>query len=205
MTAPTPTTCDPLHANIARVVVPRERIAERLGELARQIADDVGGEPLTLAALLTGSIIFLADLIRRLPLMMRIHLVAISSYPGQSVRSQGVRMLGPMPDRLDGQFVLIVDDILDSGRTLAAAAERMRRAGAGQVRTCVLLAKPESRRAPDGLARADYVGFDIADEFVVGYGLDHGDYYRNLSDVVVLKEHTHSSPHMGKRQVRGTK
>lgn len=188
MTSPPTSPRDVLWDGIDRVVVPRQRIAARLDELAAAIAADLGDEELTLAALMTGAVIFLADLIRRLPVRMRIHLVGMSSYPGNATESQGVNFWGPLPDNLAGQNVLLVDDILDSGRTLAAAVEKIRAAGAKSVRTCVLLAKPPRCRAADGLAEADYAGFEIGDEFVVGYGLDYNDYYRNYPDIAVLKE-----------------
>lgn len=174
----------------ARIIIPRERIAARVAELAARIARDMDDTPLTLAAVMTGSIIFVSDLIRQLPIPMKIRLVSISSYPGTATQSQGVRVLSPMTCRFDGQQVLLVDDILDSGRTLATAVEQLRQVGAESVKTCVLLRKPSTRRAPAGMDTADYVGFDIEDQFVVGYGLDHGDYYRNLPDIAVLKELT---------------
>lgn len=175
----------------ARIIIPRERIAARVAELAVRIAQDMDDTPLTLAAVMTGSIIFVSDLIRQLPIpMMKIRLVSISSYPGTATQSQGVQVLTPLTGRFDGQQVLLVDDILDSGRTLATAVEQLRQVGAESVKTCVLLRKPSTRRAPAGMDTADYVGFDIEDQFVVGYGLDHGDYYRNLPDIAVLKELT---------------
>jgi hypoxanthine phosphoribosyltransferase len=177
-----------LHDGIARIVVSRERIAARVAELGEQIARDYRARPLTIAALMTGSVIFVADLIRRLPMPMRIHLVGFSSYPGAATESQGVRVLWQAPENLAGQHVLVVDDILDSGRTLAAAIQQVRQSGADDVKSCVLVCKPAAGRAPDGLSSADYVGFDIPDDFVVGYGLDYGDYYRNLPDIAVLKE-----------------
>ncbi len=155
--------------------------------MGRQIAADLNGRPITLAALMTGAMIFAADLIRHLPIMMRVHLVSMSSYPGGATRSQGVRALTAYPSDLTGQNLLILDDILDSGRTLAMAVREVLAAGAASVRTCVLLRKPAHRRADDGVAEADYVGFDIPDQFVVGYGLDHDDYYRNLPDIAVLR------------------
>jgi len=175
-----------LEAGIARVLVPRRRIAERVAELGRRIAADLDGRPITLAAVMTGAMIFAADLIRHLPIMMRIHLVSMSSYPGEATESEGVRRLSPRPAGLDGRTVLIVDDILDSGRTLALTVRDALAAGAADVRTCVLLSKPAGLRAADGVAKADYVGFEIPDEFVVGYGLDYDDYYRNLPDIAVL-------------------
>ncbi len=182
------TQADRLSERIARVLVRREQIEQRLDALARQIAGDFGDHEITLAAVMTGSIIFLADLIRRLPVMMRVHLVQISSYPGSATESQGPQLLGSLPEDLGGRHVLLVDDILDSGRTLRWAVERLTEAGAASVRTCVLLRKPAGRRDPAGLDDADYVGFEIADEFVVGYGLDYNDYYRNLPYIAVLKE-----------------
>lgn len=176
-----------LRARAGEVLVHRERIAQRVADLGAAIAADLGGRPLTLAALMTGSLIFVADLIRQLPVMMKIHLSEVSSYPGKATRSGPLAVQSPLPEDLSGQHVLIVDDILDSGRTLGRAAADVRGAGAVEIRTCVLVAKPPSRRADDGLAEADYVGFDIPDEFVVGYGMDFDDYYRNLPDIVVLK------------------
>ena len=168
-------------------MVTRDRIASRIAELAQQIATDLDGRPVTIAALMTGAMIFLADLIRQLPVVMRIHLIEMSSYPDQSTTSRGVQVLSPLPENLAGQDVLIVDDILDSGRTLQRAVQDVRRAGATQVRTCVLVRKPSQVRASDGLASADYVGFDIPSEFVVGYGMDFNDYYRNLPDIAILE------------------
>lgn len=177
-----------MHDHIDRILVPRERIAQRVGQLARQIAADYAGRGLTIAALMKGSVIFVADLIRELPLMMKIHLVGISSYAGRTTVGGDPRLLGELPEDLVGQNVLVVDDILDSGRTLALISERLHAAGVAEVRTCVLLRKPEARREPGGMRAADYVGFDIEDEFVVGYGLDYGDFFRNLPDIAVLKE-----------------
>lgn len=176
-----------LLADIDRVLIPREQIARRVSELGKQIAAELGDQPVTLGAVMTGSLIFVADLIRQLPVMMRIHLTGMSSYPGKATESRGVQVLLSPPTDLGGQSMLIVDDILDSGRTLATAVRQFQLAGARQVRTCVLVRKPLNQRAPDGLTEADYVGFDVPNEFIVGYGLDHGDYYRNLPDIAVLK------------------
>jgi len=169
------------------VLVDRDRIARRVEELADQIAADLDGRPMTIAALMTGALIFLADLIRHLPVVMRIHLIEMSSYPGRATTSQSVQSISPLPEDLTGQDVLIVDDVLDSGRTLRKAVGATRRAGAERVRTCVLVRKPASSRAADGFRSVDYVGFDIPSGFVVGYGMDFDDYYRNLPDIAVLE------------------
>ncbi|NLF31956.1 MAG: hypoxanthine phosphoribosyltransferase [Planctomycetes bacterium] len=158
-----------------------------MNDLAEAIEADFDGRPITIAAVMTGALIFVADLVRRLPSAMRIHLVQIRSYPGRAVASQGPTLLAGPPEDLTGQDVLLIDDILDSGRTLKRAVEEFRRAGAHAVRTCVLVAKPAEVRAADGLARADYVGFEIPPVFVVGYGMDFDDCYRNLPDIAVLE------------------
>jgi len=142
---------------------------------------------ITLVPILTGSIIFLADLIRHLPLYMQIKVMSVSSYPGQATTSQGVRIrseLEDLPEDLSARHVLVIDDILDSGRTLRAVSDRLRARRPASVRTCVLLRK----QRPEAFAFAvDYVCFDIPDEFVVGYGLDFNGYYRNLPEIVTLK------------------
>lgn len=176
-----------IHGRIERVLIPAEAIAARIDALAEEIAGAVGDEPLTIAAVMTGSLIFVADLIRRLPLMMKIHMVSLSSYPGTSTTSQGVRVRLPLPEDLSGQTVLIVDDIYDSGRTLTAAVAQARAAGARRVLSCVLLRKPDAVRA-ESVARPEFVGFDIENTFVVGYGLDYNDYYRNLPYIAAVRE-----------------
>ena len=188
-----------MRGDIDRVLIPQERIAQRVRELARQITADHqpaqpagtgrrspgfdGGE-ITIVPVLTGAMIFCADLIRHIPIAMRIGMLAVSSYPGRSVRTQGSQVLGQQLGDLTGRHVLLVDDILDSGGTIRLVSKLLREKGAESVRTCVLLHKdrPESRDIP-----ADYVGFEIPDEFVVGYGLDFNNYYRNLPDIVTLK------------------
>jgi len=169
--------------DVGRVMVARQAIARRVAELGREISDAYAGRELTIAAVLTGSLIFLADLIRHMPNRMRICLITVSSYPGASVESAGSPRLGPMPDLPAGSDVLILDDILDSGQTLAALVARCRLTAAS-VRTCVLLKKKRKIPRP---VQPDFVGFDIGEEFVVGYGLDFDNLYRNLPDIRELR------------------
>ncbi len=136
--------------------------------------------------LLTGSIIFVADLVRHLPIRMKIDVLAVSSYPGRATASVGPRVLYPTTFDVIGKEVLVIDDILDSGRTLSAVTELLAGQGAAGVKSCVLLKKTLPRAA---VVHADYVGFEIPDEFVVGYGLDFNGYYRNLPDIAVLHGH----------------
>lgn len=173
-----------LYRDIERVVVPREEIAARVADLGDRLAREYVGRELTIVAVMTGSLIFLADLVRRLPLRLRLVLIAVCSYPGKSTASQGPRFELPDADWA-GQEVLVVDDILDSGQTMAALVEAIRSRGAAGVRTCVLLDKRRNdlpdRREPD------YHAFTVDNEFLVGYGLDYDNLYRNLPDICVLR------------------
>ncbi|MFK7960551.1 MAG: hypoxanthine phosphoribosyltransferase [Phycisphaerales bacterium] len=179
--------------DLERIIVDRERIAARVRELSARIEHDLASDPisepddssLVLVPVLTGAMIFVADLIRHLPRRLRISAMTASSYPGTATRSQGHVELGEMPRHLAGQDVIIVDDILDSGRTLAAIRDALSALEPRSLRTCVLLRKDVARAVP---VEADYVGFDIPDEFVVGYGLDYDGLYRNLPDIGVLRE-----------------
>jgi hypoxanthine phosphoribosyltransferase len=128
--------------------------------------------------------IFCSDLIRQIPIPMKIGLLTVSSYPGKSLSTQGSQVLHNQLGDLRGRHVLVVDDILDSGGTLRLIVPMLKDSGAETVRSCVLLRKdrPTAKATP-----VDYWGFEIPDEFVVGYGLDYNNYYRNLPDIVTLK------------------
>jgi hypoxanthine phosphoribosyltransferase len=172
-----------LSERIDRVVVTREQIAARVAQLAGQIAEHYRGRELSILAVMTGSLVFLADLIRKLPLVMRLEILSVSSYPDGAMRSRGVKA-GPLPADFRGKHVLIIDDILDTGSTIDALGRSVKAAGAASIRTCVLLRKRHPRPV---LGKADFVGLEIDDEFVVGYGLDYDNLYRNLPDICVLK------------------
>ena len=175
--------------DIERILVTREQIARRVAELGQQISRDLDHlsdeDEFVMIPVLTGSIIFVADLMRQIPKKIRISVVAVSSYPGRATSSQGVEIIGGLPDDLAGRHILIVDDILDSGSTIQILRKALLERGARSVRVCVLLRKdiPEAQEV-----KCEYVGFDIPNEFVVGYGLDYDHYYRNLPDVAVLKK-----------------
>lgn len=170
--------------DIDRILLTHTAIARRVGKIAGEIAAAYGNREIVIVPVLTGSMIFMADLIRRLPLKMRIDVVAVSSYPGRTRTSRGASIMFPGSLPMKGRDVLIVDDILESGQSLAAVAKLMRKRGAKSVKTCALLRKPQA--IEKGLA-ADFMGFDIPDEFVVGYGMDYNHYYRNLPYIAVLK------------------
>ena len=174
-----------MQRDIDRVLISQQRIAARVGELARQItADHTPGGEVTIVPILTGAMIFCADLIRQVPIAMQIGLLTVSSYPGRSLRTQGSQVVGQQLGDVRGRHLLLVDDILDSGGTINLVTGLLAELAPASVRTCVLLRK--DRSAARGV-RADYVGFEIPDEFVVGYGLDYDNYYRNLPDIVTLK------------------
>jgi len=177
-----------MQADIARVLISQDRIARRVKELAAQITADYAkrdshGSGITIVPVMTGALVFCGDLMRQMPIAMKIGLILVSSYPGASVKAQDTQVLSQRLGDLRGRTVLLIDDILDSGGTIKRVVPILKDLGAATVRTCVLLRK--DREAAKSVA-VDYVGFDIADEFVVGYGLDFNDYYRNLPDIVTL-------------------
>jgi len=182
-----------VHADIDAILLSEEAIAKRVRELGREIADGLAelasaaeGEEvgITLVPILTGSIIFVADLVRQLPMKLHIEAMNVTSYPGRSTASRGASIVGAIPAGLAGRHVVIVDDILDSGRTLRLVRDEIAAQGPASVRTCVLLRKtiPAALETP-----CEHVGFDIPDVFVVGYGLDYDDHYRNLPFVGTLR------------------
>lgn len=178
-----------MHRDIAKVLIYKETIAARVAEMARQITADHSqpGEPdlgeVTIVPILTGAMILCADLIRHIPIEMKIGLLTVSSYPGSALQSRGSQLLGQQLGDIRGRHVLLLDDILDSGGTLKLVVPILKDLGAASVKTAVLLRKdrPAAKEVP-----VDYVGFEIPDEFVVGYGLDYNNYYRNLPDICVL-------------------
>lgn len=174
--------------DIDHIVVDRGRIAERVDGIADEIASCYpSGRELTIVAVLTGSLIFLADLIRCLPIRMRLDVVSVSSYPGDATEARELQWRLPITADLKGRDVLIVDDVLDTGQTLRALLSSVRSHRPASVRSCVLLRKPAP--GPEERPVPDFVGFDIASEFVVGYGLDFDHLYRNLPEISVLARH----------------
>ena len=166
-------------------------IHKRLDELAAQISNDYRDHELNVIAVLTGSFIFVADLLRRIPLPLKLDWLSVVSYHGKTQTSGEVIFKQVALPEVVGRDVLIVDDILDSGHTLAAICEKLKAAKARSTRVCVLLSKKKPRaRQVD----ADYAGFEIEDEFVVGYGLDFMERYRNLPYIGVLRKELLEQP-----------
>ena len=161
----------------------------RLQELAREIEADYGDTPPLLVGVLKGAVMVMADLSRALRFQAQMDWMAVSSY-GAGTKSSGVvRILKDLDADIMGRDVLIVEDIIDSGLTLSWLKENLENRGAKSVRICTMLRKPDALKVEVDVA---YVGYDIPNEFVVGYGLDYAEYYRNLRDVAILAPHVYS-------------
>ena len=167
---------------VARVLISEEQLAKRIAKLSREIQRDYTGKELVIVSLLNGTVMFLADLIRNISLPLRLDFIGVSSY---GVGTESGELVFTKELRLDvrGRNVLLVDDILDTGRTLSRVLAKFRELKPREIKICVLLDKPERRVEK---VDADYVGFKIPNEFVVGYGLDFAEKYRNLPFVGVL-------------------
>lgn len=168
-----------------RVLITAEQIRERIAELARAIEADYQDRPIYLISVLKGSFIFLADLSRAIQRPVRIEFMAISSYGKDKTTSGQVKVLKDLDVSIEGHDLLIVEDIVDSGVTLNYLTRLLAQRRPRSMRIVTLLDKPERRLQP---IEIHYVGFTIPDEFVVGYGLDFAEDYRNLADICVLSE-----------------
>ena len=167
------------------ILISADRIQRRVDELAGQIVRDYGHQPITIVGVLTGSIMFLADLMRRIDLPLRIALIQASSYRGENTRPGQLKVQADLLPDLRGRHILILDDILDTGHTLAHLVRHLRSLSPASVKVAVLLRKKGRQEEP---LVPDYCGFEIPDEFVIGYGLDYNDEHRNLPFIGVLRE-----------------
>ena len=165
------------------VLIPHEQIQARVAELGAQISADYSGKDLTVIGILKGSVLFMADLIRAISMPLAIDFMAVTSYGASTTSSGNVRILKDLDSSITGRHLLIVEDIIDSGLTMQYLLNNLASRGAASLRVCTLLDKPE-RRLTD--VREDYTGFAVPNEFVVGYGLDYNQMYRNLPDIGVL-------------------
>jgi hypoxanthine phosphoribosyltransferase len=172
-----------------RVLISEEKIRRRVRALARQIGRDYRGRELVIVALLNGTIMFLADLVRHLELPLRLDFIGVSSY-GAGTTSKELVFTKDLKLDVRGRHVLLIDDILDTGRTLAAVMEKLRELKPKSLKVCVFLEKKARRTEP---VRANYAGFEVPDVFVVGYGLDFAERYRHLPFVGVLQKHVYSA------------
>lgn len=169
---------------IKKVLIPESDIRQRVKELAAEISKNYAGETVTLICILSGASVFFADLVRELNLDVRFEFMSVSSYGAGTVSSGEVKILKDVNHPIAGKHVIIVEDIIDSGCTLSYLKRVLAQRNPASVKICTILDKP-SRRKVD--FKGDYVGFEIPDEFVIGYGLDYDGKYRNLRDVCVLE------------------
>jgi hypoxanthine phosphoribosyltransferase len=180
-----------MRGDLDRVLFDEPAIHRRLDDMAARISKNYRDRELTVIAVLNGSLMFMSDLLRRIPLPLKLDCLSVMSYHGKAQTSGEVIFKQvALPDVVD-RHILILDDILDSGHTLAAICEKLETAKPRSIRVCVLLSKRKQRiRHVD----ADYIGFEIEDEFVVGYGLDFMERYRNLPYIGVLRKELITQP-----------
>jgi hypoxanthine phosphoribosyltransferase len=174
-----------MHDDIKTVLVSEEQLKAKVAELGAQISRDYAGKNLVLVSILKGSVVFMADLMRAVSIPCNIDFMVVSSYGGSNTTTSGlVKIIKDLDGDLSGKDVLIVEDILDTGVTLSNLVPMLKMRNPNSVKICTILDKPSRRKAA---IQPDYEGFQVPDEFVVGYGLDYDEKYRNLPYVGVLK------------------
>ena len=179
-----------MHKDVESILFTEQQIIQRIKELAAQINEDYKGKNLMLVGLLKGSINFMADLMKYIDVDCRIDFICASSYGNSTVSSGRVNIVKDISQPVDNVDILIVEDIIDSGNTLSFITKYLGAKNASSVKICTLLNKPERREIE---IPVDYVGFDIPDAFVIGYGLDYDEYYRNLPYIGILKPSVYSN------------
>ncbi|MDO8987922.1 MAG: hypoxanthine phosphoribosyltransferase [Coriobacteriia bacterium] len=178
-----------MHPDLETIVLTEAQITERIRDLGEQISADYGDEPVLLIAVLRGAALFVADLARAIDSPVEIDFMAVSSY-GSSTKSSGVvRIIKDLDETIEGRHVLVVEDILDTGLTLKYLLKNLASRGPASLEVVTLLSKEGKQRVP---ISCKYIGFDVPDEFVVGYGLDYAERYRNLPYIGILKSEIYS-------------
>ena len=173
-----------MHPDVKEILLSEEQIALKVKELGQRISEDYYGKEILMVGILKGSLVFMADLIRQVTVPVTIDFMAISSYGKASKSSGVVQILKDLDQNIEGKHVLVVEDIVDSGLTLKYMLENLSTRKPASIKICTFLDKPSRRKAE---VVTDYNGFTIPDKFVVGYGLDYAERYRNLKDISVLK------------------
>lgn len=173
-----------LHPDLEKILLPEEELKARVRQLGEEISRDYAGREPVLVAILRGSYVFMADLSRSLDILCRADFMSVSSYGAGTTSSGQVNIVKDLSDSIEGRDVIVVEDILDTGNTLHYLFQVLQARHPASLKLAVLLDKPSRRTKP---IQADYVGFTVPDEFVVGYGLDYNELYRNLPYIGVLK------------------
>ena len=172
--------------DIKEILLSEEQIQKRIREMAAEISRDYEGKNPTMVCILKGAIMFYTDLLRNMPIPVAMDFMAVSSYGNKTKSSGEVEIRKDLSTSIEGKHVIIVEDIVDSGFTLSYLTRMLASRGAASIKLATLLDKP-SRRAPGITLKSDYSGFEVGDEFVVGYGLDYAEKYRNLPFIGILK------------------
>ncbi|MBP2645135.1 MAG: hypoxanthine phosphoribosyltransferase [Firmicutes bacterium] len=175
--------------DIKEVLLSKAALEKRVQELGSQISKDFKGKEILMIGILRGAVIFMGDLARAIEIPVALDFMAVSSYGAASTSSGVVRILKDLDESVEGKHILIVEDIIDSGLTLQYLVENLKSRNPSSIRICTLLNKPSRRKTA---VTVDYNGFDIPDEFVVGYGLDYAEKYRNLPFIGILKPEAYS-------------
>ncbi len=173
------------NSDIEKILVSNAEIAKRADEIAAQINADYKGKPILVVGILRGASIFLADIFKRLEGDVELDFMSLSSYGNGTNSSGEVKMIKDLSEPVDGKNVLIIEDIIDTGITLSYLIKVLEARNPESIKLCALLDKPSRRKVE---LKGDYIGFEIPDEYVVGYGLDYAEKYRNLPDVCVLSK-----------------
>lgn len=179
-----------MHKDVQEILFTEEAVAERIRELGAEITRDYEGRDVLVIGILKGASIFMAELVKRVDMLVKIEFMAVSSYGTSSESSGVVRIIKDLDQSIEGRDVLIVEDIIDTGLTLVYLKNLLEGRKAASVKVAALLDKPERHKVD---IRADYLGFTVPDHFIVGYGLDYAEQYRNLPYVGVLKPQVYQS------------
>lgn len=174
---------------IKKVLVSEDDIRKKVEELGKKISEDYKDKNLLLVGILKGAVIFMSDLARSIDIPVKLDFMAVSSYGKSSVSTGEVRIIKDLDYSVENKDILIIEDIIDTGYTLSYLTDNLIKRGANSVKVCTLLNKPERRKVD---VPVDYLGFDIPDEFVVGYGLDYAEEGRNLPYVAALKKEAYN-------------
>ncbi len=175
--------------SVEKVMISEEKIAEIVSDLGAKISEDYKDKNLLMVSILKGSVIFMSDLMRKITIPCRIDFMAVSSYNGGTKSSGEVKIIKDLDKPIEGYDLLVVEDVLDSGLTLDYILKLLKSRNPKSIKICTLLDKPQRRKVN---ITADYSGFEIPDEFIVGYGLDYDEKYRNLPFIGCLKSEIYS-------------
>lgn len=178
-----------MNKDIKKILIDEDTLQSKIKELGAKITKDYEGKELLLVCVLKGAVVFVSDLMKRIDLPLEVDFMAVSSYGCDTKSSGVVRILKDLNNGIEGKNILIVEDIIDSGLTLSYLIENLRARCPESIEICTILDKPDRRKANINIK---YTGFQVPDEFVVGYGLDYAEKYRNLPYVAILKEEVYS-------------